>query len=123
MSGVLLVLLVLAAYRATRLVTADTLLDSLRHRWFLRFPPDDQYRRYERATDALGAKTWALRAHPVRRTHPLGQLIDCPWCIGFWLSGAVVGVVAHWFASIPLPLLVWPAVSAAVGLMATTLDS
>lgn len=90
----------LAAYRWTRLVVADSLLDGWRTRWFRRFPPTGT---------------------PPRRGHPLGQLVDCPWCIGFWIAGLVVTVAAmvHVLPWRPSTWwLAWPAASVGVGLLA-----
>lgn len=54
------VVLVLAAFRITRLVTADVLLDAPR--------------------------TW-LAVHLPRK---LAELVTCAYCAGFWISGLVV---------------------------------
>lgn len=110
--GVTYVVLALAAYRLTRLFTRDVLFASWRHRWYRRFPPNDHYRAMVRQP----GRGWVLAANPVRPTHPLGQLIDCPWCIGAWVSIAVVAVVAQ-IVSVPLPVLVACAVSTVVGLL------
>jgi len=58
-------LLVLAAYRVTRAITTDTILESAREKVWKRFPPDTK----------------------------LGYLITCNWCTGFWVS--IVFVVAY----------------------------
>lgn len=92
-----LLVVTLAAYRATRLVTTDTLFGSWRARWFLRYPPTG------------------------RDAHPLGQLIDCPWCIGWWIAGVAVTVAAvvHVLPWRPSTwLFAWPAASAGVGITA-----
>lgn len=86
------VLASLAAYRASRLVTRDTLLGSWRARWWRRFPPGGE------------------------RSHPLGQLVDCGFCVGFWLSGAVFGLVWH-FTPLVVPGLWWPAIAGLSGLI------
>lgn len=49
----------LASHRLTRLIIRDTVLDSLRNKWWDRFPPEST---------------------------KLGYLLTCPWCLGFWLS-------------------------------------
>lgn len=97
-----LLVVTLAAYRATRLVVADSLLGSWRARWFLRFPPTGR--------------------HP----HPLGVLVDCPWCVGWWAAGVAVTVAAvtHVLPWRPSTwLFAWPASAAGVGLIARNLDS
>lgn len=91
------VLASLAAYRASRLVTRDSLLDSWRRRWWLRFPPGGE------------------------RTHPLGQLVDCPWCFGWWCAGSTWLVVWH-FQPLVLPGLWWPAMGVVVGALGAMLE-
>lgn len=104
-AAVLFVILWLATYRVTRLFVADSVLDGPRERLFARWPPDDDY-----AAD---------NRRPVSK---LGQLFNCWFCIGFWLSGAVV-VVSVQYVSVPLPVLWWWAVSGAVGLTGKNLDA
>lgn len=58
-------ILVLAAFRLTRLVIKDSIFDSLREKIWNRYPPvDDQ----------------------MRPNLNIGYLITCPYCIGFWIS-------------------------------------
>lgn len=104
MTGVLFVGLCLCSYRLTRLITKDSLFDRQRRWWFRKFPPNGDYSR--------------LYDKPVSKW---GQLIQCPWCCGFWVSGFVVFLVLQ-FEAMTLPLLWWFAVSAAVGLTAKNLD-
>lgn len=64
----------LAAYRLTRLWTRDSL------------PPLPAIRQHvlqklDEIQDAKGS----------HEAHPLAALVDCPWCIGFWISVGVVG--------------------------------
>lgn len=138
---VLFLVLAGAAYRLTRLVTTDSILDRPRDWWFLHFPPNREWARRYRVVwnEARGEwndagvwfpmilrvrkpnggmrVSWNLAPSPRRKTSKLGQLVECPWCIGFWLSGLVVALADH-YASIPLPLAWWWALSAAVGLAA-----
>lgn len=116
MNGPLLVLwLGLGAYRITRIVTLDTFTEPLRQRIFDRWPPDydrSQWR-YHEELRALAKRAPGAERPPV---HWFGQLVECPWCIGFWLSGAFVAVAAL-VGSVPLPILTWFAVSTLVGLI------
>lgn len=64
------VVLVVASYRCTRLVTLDTILDRQRAWWWRHFPPEG------------------------KKPHPLGFLLTCAFCAGFWVSLVVV-IVAH----------------------------
>lgn len=116
MSGPLLVLwLSLAAYRLTRIATLDKFAEPVRERIYDRWPPD-----YERASWRYNSELQAVvkRASTavVPKVHWFGQLIECPWCIGWWLSGAVV-LAAALIGDVPLPVLTWFAVSTLVGLV------
>ena len=83
----------LAAYRLTRLITTDTILEGLRNWIWKKFPP----------------------------SHGFGYLFTCNWCTGMWVSGMLVGgyllfpVVAY-VVSLVL------SISAIVGLVAAHLD-
>lgn len=81
----LFVLVVLAAYRVTRIITSDTITRRARERYV--------------------PSRWL-------------EAITCPWCVGFWVSGAAVGIVLLFGVSLPLPVAWWFALSAAVGLIA-----
>lgn len=85
----LLVVNVLAAFRLTRLWISDSL------------PPLPRLRRY--LLRRLG-------------TNPLAELVDCPWCAGWWISLGVVLLAStgSWWSWVAVPL----AVSALVGLLA-----
>lgn len=111
----LLILATLAAYRATRLVTVDSLFERYREAWFDRFPPDLDRARVE-SFRLHGAVELRPRTTPAPKVSKAGQLIQCPWCIGFWITGGVVWVLDGW-RSVPLPFLVWPALASAVGLL------
>lgn len=101
MTLVLFIGIALCSYRITRLFTKDSLFDGPRKRWFKRFPPDTAH---ARIANTKSISKW-------------GQLVQCPFCIGFWVSGLVVLVVAQ-CVDLPLPLLWWFATSTAVGLIA-----
>ena len=80
-SPFLLVLLVFASARLTRLVTVDTIAEP--------------------------ARTWLLRRLRRRFGKSLASGLACPWCLGFWASASVVAVA--WLAGYDLPLpLLWP---------------
>lgn len=77
----------LAAYRITRLVTTDTIFSPVRDRLLNRW--GNSY-----ATEGF----------------------TCPFCMGAWISFALVGSLAQ-IRSIPLPALYALAVSAVVGIV------
>jgi hypothetical protein len=114
-NGPLLVLwLALASYRLTRIVTLDLFTQPWREQVFNRWPPDDD-RAHWRWVPELRALAKRDPKVPAPRVHWLGQLVECPWCCGWWISGLVVAAAAA-VGSVPLPLLTWPAVSTLVGL-------
>lgn len=76
-----------AAYRLTRLLQVDSL------------PPLPQLR------------AWLVTRYP---THPLIELVSCPWCLGFWVSAGVVAADAV-APKLWRPLALALALSAAVG--------
>lgn len=74
-------LVALAAFRVTRLLQLDSILDAPRRRFL----------------DKHAADRW-------------GELVNCPWCLGWWVSLAVV------LAASTLPRALWePAVVALAG--------
>ncbi len=117
MNGTLLVLwLGLCAYRLTRIVTLDTFTEPVRERIYDRWPPDYERSRWRYNPTLQAVVLRAPKEDPCPKVHPIGQLVECPWCIGAWLSGAVV-VAAAFVGSVHLPVLTWFAVSTLVGLI------
>lgn len=94
MSALDLAVLALAAYRLTRLVTTDTLLEPLRERWWRRFPPS---------------------------TQP-GYLITCDWCTSMWISAPIVLMYSIYPTATVYVCAVF-ALSAAVGIIAALVRS
>lgn len=134
----LIVCMILATYRASRLAARDTfppvlwLRDRLAGGWR---PLTDK----ELETQPLPVMD---EEHGVVTGHPLGslmridgqvnryvrrakwspywlaELITCPWCVSGWLSAAVVAAVAL-TVGVPAPVLVWGAVWAGAALLAS----
>lgn len=74
-------ILAFAAFRITRLVVYDKI-----SRWFREWFMD----RHEFEKDG---KTWVeVRPFPKGFRHTVGDLLQCPWCIGVWASLVVVFV-------------------------------
>jgi Protein of unknown function (DUF1360) len=105
-------LLALAAYRLFHLVAKDTILNRPRA-WVLRA---GDWRPGDNALMPVGFRTG------------LADFISCPWCTGFWISGALV---TGWYVAADYPfdgpaiygwVLTWLAVSALVGLIASVHD-
>lgn len=107
-SWYIFVLLTLAAFRIYRLLAKDTILDGPRS-WLLRIPRN--WREGQKLPDGYRDK--------------LGTFLTCPWCAGFWISGATLAaycIVADWFQWFGF-LIVWLAMSSLVALAEKTLDS
>lgn len=86
----------LASYRLTRLWTRDWL------------PPLPRVRQYviDRLNEGRDSE------------HPGTKLVDCPWCIGFWIGAAVTAIMSatpHWWPVVAVPL----AFSAVTGQLAS----
>ena len=130
--ALLFALCALAAYRATRLIVSDTILDRPRERLFDRFPPDG-----DRAKLRVDWARWGSRpaggafmlprTPDVERFPPdgyrpvskVGQLLECQFCAGVWLSALTVGAV--WCVlSLPLPALWFVGVMGAQALLSAT---
>lgn len=90
-----LVVNALCAYRLTRLWTRDSL------------PPLPAVRQY--VIDRLNEGR--------ESEHPATALVDCPWCIGFWIAAAdtaIMSAIPRWWPILAVPL----AFSAVTGLLA-----
>lgn len=105
-------LLALIAYRTWRLLAEDDILERPRH-WLVRLP-----RGWEEG-DPL----------PQAYRQKLALFINCPWCAGAWVSGAVyiayLATLGSWpdtLGEIAVGLGVWFAISASVGLIRSALD-
>lgn len=98
----LFILLALASYRVTRLVTTDKITEPIfeRVRWSLE-------------------RRWYAKHDGGSDTHfnsKLAFMLSCPWCLGFWVSGAGTLLVSLVYG-LDYPALTWLAVSTAVGFL------
>lgn len=123
--GLLFLMMAFASYRLWRVVGLDTWPPSKRLRDWIESRAafhGGQAVRFEEM-GALG--DYSAEVRKAGRWHGFWDetlnLIECPWCLGFWASGAVVFAV-DLFAVVPLPFLQWFAVSLIVGLIGTHLD-
>lgn len=105
----LVALSTLAAYRVTRLVTADKITEPIfeRLRWWLE--------------NRWVAKHPGANVSDTGWESKLAYLLSCPWCLGFWVSG-VTTVVVSLVYGLDYPVITWFAMSTAIGLLAR-LDS
>ena len=99
----LFILLALACYRVTRLVTTDKITEpifdkirfGLERRWYAKHGP-------------VGSDT--------HFNSKLAFLLSCPWCLGFWISGAGTLLVSLVYG-LDYPILTWLATSTVVGFL------
>jgi uncharacterized protein DUF1360 len=98
------VLLALAAFRIWRLIAADTIFDGPR-KWII----------------GLGYRWADGDPIPKKYREHWGIFMECPWCLGFWISVVVWAAwlaVDDWAVGLAVP---W-ALSAVVGLVRENLD-
>lgn len=123
-------LMILAAYRITRLINKDTLppllwaRDRLAGGW--RKPTEAEWRMIRKpdsgplpfqVRDVNGtAHRWVDRAPWVPDW--LAELLTCPWCASGWVSGVVVALTDH-FVGVPAPWLAGFAVWAGAAMIAS----
>lgn len=131
MNWFVLILLVLTAYRLTRLVVRDTFppvlwaRDRLAGGWRNLTPGEQEaYAATPEKTafiKAMELDKSDLRRRYVRRKawspHWLAELITCPWCASAYVSGAVVAVTDITYG-LPAPWLTGVAVWAGSSLLA-----
>ena len=102
----------LGVYSITRLISIDSIIDRQRTWLFDRFPPDG-YQTKNRPNPKRCTFISSGDHYYVTKGHKLGELISCPWCMGFWVSLAVFAAFIAWpvgttFALVPLALRVIP---------------
>lgn len=131
--------MILANYRASRLITKDDfppmlwLRDRLAGGW--RPLTDGEIERYPQVAPLSDDEVGATHSHLgsvmridgrvnryVRRAkwspYWLGELVSCPWCVSGWLAVALTAAV-DLTVGVPAPFLVWGAVWAASALLAS----
>jgi hypothetical protein len=106
-------IVVFAAYRITRFVTLDSLLDNPRDAMILWAYTDDTMHTPMPVIIHSKPRRWLtwLRAKGV-------EMLTCRWCFGFWCSGAVYLIAIHQlglWSSMPVAwhLIAWWAVAGA----------
>lgn len=113
--GVLAVL-ALASYRATRLMTDDTLTLPLRDRLY-RWAWDDEHPVANRETGQLEPRPRA----PLRTY--VYELVTCSWCLGVWVA-ALLYVLWRWSSWAPVRYgIVVLALAGAQGFVASRRDA
>jgi Protein of unknown function (DUF1360) len=103
----LVLLMILTTHRGTRLVVQDDLP--------LVKIPRDRIASYFGRFDAAGNLIEGRQLGKVGWS--IAYVLGCPWCSSVWVGGLVVWATT-WFASVPVPVLVWLAASSVTGLIA-----
>jgi hypothetical protein len=96
------ILLILATWRLTRLITTDTIFEAPRDKaqaWL-------EYRKEQRTDRAT--EQWQSK---------LAYLIGCPYCTSVWVA-AVLTLAVWALGGLPLPLLVFGAVAGGAAVLA-----
>lgn len=131
----LIACMIVANFRATRLVVRDDfppilwLRDRLAGGWRpLSLAEHERYAGASPTAKAVMQADWSydpddnLRQRYVRRSrwspYWLAELVSCPWCVSGWLAAALTAAVAF-TVGVPAPVLVWGAVWGASSLLAS----
>lgn len=99
----LFILLALACYRVTRLVTTDKITEPV----------------FDRMRFGLERRWYAKHGPEGSDTHfnsKLAYLLSCPWCLGFWVSGAGTLLVSLAYG-LDYPIITWFALSTVIGFL------
>jgi Protein of unknown function (DUF1360) len=94
LNPVALIVLALAVFRITRLITTDHIFDNPRNRLFDRFPPD---------------RSW------------FGYLFTCNWCMSIWVA-SLVTVSYTIIPTVTIAFSLIPALSAVAAIIAARFD-
>ncbi len=118
----LVLILGLAAYRITRFIVSDSLLDGIRNKLIsILFAPDELT---EPQLDEEGNYQPPVLDEPYRIDIPrfwavtfgkLGELITCRFCIGFWVSLALYLSYQQWGLAWPIMAFAVAGVQALLG--------
>lgn len=101
-TGLIVLLMTLSSYRASRLLVHDE------------FPPVKWLR--EKFTLPYTLPQSDLRRQTTRVPYWLAYLWTCTWCMTVWTS-AVITLLVWWRVGLPVPVLVWGGVSAGAALL------
>lgn len=107
------IIVVLAAHRITVVITSDRITSSVVWAW-----QNFWERRFIKKHARNDLEVLAYQNSEEWNSN-LAYLVTCPWCVGFWVSGALM-LASSPYIEYPLPLLFWLAMSSMVGLIAQT---
>jgi len=106
------IILGLATHRVTRLVTRDAMpLVAVPREKFV-----SRWAAYDEPEEMKGVGIHPKGTNVVMRS--LAYLWECDWCASVWVGGILTLITAN-VVSLPLPWLVWPAISSVTGLIAS----
>jgi hypothetical protein len=110
--------LALGIYSITRLITRDSIIDRQRD-WFYNKFPHDGFTTKKRPNPKRAQAIITGDHYYVTVGHKLGEVVHCPWCMGFWVSAVVFASFVFWpvattFFLVPLGLRVVPGVIEAI---------
>lgn len=128
-----MVVVILATYRLTRIITTDTITERWRDRlyhwsWVEPDEPDAYARAAATQADGVVAAQGAGQPLPRAggwRTY-LNELFNCPWCMGWWIAYAVTAFwcwVVRDGVSVAVFLVLGAAVAGAQGFLASRQDA
>lgn len=116
-----LLIVALGIYSITRLISIDSIIDRQRDWFYLRFPREGQTIKIGSPFPGRGRCQFIVTGDQYYVTvgHKLGELVSCPWCMGFWVSLAVFGAFILWpvgttFFLVPMGLRVIPGMIEAI---------
>ena len=106
-----LLILAFGIYSITRLISKDSIIDRQRNWFYDRFPHEGYQTKNKPKRGAAMQISGGLWY--VTHGHKLGELVHCPWCMGFWVSALVFAAFVAWpvattFALVPLAFRVVP---------------
>ena len=107
-----LLILALGTYSITRLISIDSIIDRQRE-WFYNQFPHEGFTTKKRPNDKRCTFIVTGDHYYVTIGHKLGEMVHCPWCLGFWVSLGLFAAFVAWpvtttFLLVPLALRVIP---------------
>lgn len=101
-----LIIMALAVYSITRLITKDSIVDRQRD-WFIERFPYEGYTTRNRPNPKRCEFIVTGDHYYVTVGNRWGELVTCPWCMGFWVSVAVFGAFCFWPIATTFVLVPW----------------
>lgn len=107
-----LLILALGIYSITRLISIDSIIDRQRE-WFYNQFPHEGFTTKKRPNEKRSTFIVTGDHYYVTVGHKLGEMVHCPWCLGFWVSLGLFAAFVAWpvtttFLLVPLALRVIP---------------